>query len=104
MSRRLVFTLSVLSILNYAAVAFLRWTGGTDGARYFFQNRKWTLDLRSDEAFGSLIAIRHWQTVNTVDHSVFVDYGPAIVWAIGPLVVMYLCFRCGLVRANAQKN
>jgi len=88
----------VIAVWNYLWAAAWRFSPG----RYFWFDRKWALDSCTNEPTELFIAIRHWQTVKTVDHSLFIDYPTAIVLAVGRLVIMYLCYRCGLVRQTPQ--
>ena len=104
MSHRVALTLSVAAVLNYLAMAmFLRWEQNLDGElRFYFDNRKWTLSFTDIPP--QSVSIKHWQTVNTIDFSVDLDELPTIFIAIGPLVAMYLCYRCGLVRPRQLRK
>jgi hypothetical protein len=58
--------------------------------------------MNTRETTSAIFAIRHWQTVNTSEYLFQFppDYFLFIGLAIAPLVIMYLCYRCGLVQGD----
>jgi hypothetical protein len=103
-SKGIAFTLSVLSFLNYlVAVAIVDGNGYSDDSRFQFFHRTWTLDVRSSEPAAALV-VRHWHTVNTADFLFSADYSCITMLAIGPMLIMYLCYRLGVVRTTVDQK